>query len=428
MAVQKRPRGNGKESKTYYFRYQEKWINTGFSDKRLAEQEEAKLRKQFEEEAHGIFDTTYRKYANSKIEPNLKDYKAYLEKALNGSKQCDMIGYRIDILCKSLKWSKVSDITSNSFIQWRSTDKRSPKTLNEFLSSISGFLDWMVKAGRLEKNVIKDVERLSTKNRQTFKRRALTMDECSRLIEVVGKSKITYLLAIYTGLRRNELQQLKWDDVVFADDDRCFIVLRPETTKNGDGGIIPVHRMVAEELRLHRGIQRPKSDFVLNRIVPKIETHQRLLKKAGIPYVIDGNRRADFHALRHTYDTLMGNAGIPDSKRMLLMRHSDPKLTTQTYTDKNVIQLDEEVQSLPWIGKVDQPSKTEEIKWTGKWTSSLQKTGENVRQSENLDALEKMLQVFLGNRLIQPETVRDYLTKWYLERGSNPHVLADIGF
>ncbi len=427
MAVQKRRR-SGKESNTYYFKHKGSWVNTGFSDKRLAEQEESKLRKQFEEEAHGNFDTTYRKYAASKIEPNLQDYQSHLKKALGGSKQCDMIHYRIQILCKELKWKTIQDITSNSFIQWRSLNEKSPKTLNEYLSSIRGLLDWMVKSGRLERNPLKSIERLSTKNKQTFKRRALTMDECERLLNAAAHRKITYLLAIYTGLRRNELKQLKWTDIEFSEDGRCSIILRPETTKNGDGGIIPVHRMVAEELRLHRGTQKPKSDFVLYKILPIIDTHRRILKKAGIEYEVDGNRRADFHALRHTYDTMMGNVGIPDSKRMLLMRHSDPKLTTQVYTDRQVIQLDEDVQSLPWIGQKSESTEDEENEWTRKRTPCLQKTGENVRQLENSNVVFELLQVLERNGLIRAETIRDSLLKWYLERGSNPHSLARIGF
>ena len=427
MAVQKRRR-SGIESKTYYFKLKGSWVNTGFSDKRLAEQEESKLRKQFEEEAHGIFDTTYRKYVASKISTNLEDYLQHLNKALSGSKQCRMIQYRIQILCKALKWFKVRDITTNSFIQWRATDARSPITLNEYLSSSNGLLDWMVKSGRLEKNPLKTIERLSTKNKQTFKRRALTLEECERLLEAAGHRKVAYLLAIYTGLRRNELKQLRWDDVVFSDDGRCSIVLRPETTKNGDGGIIPVHQMVAEALRLHRATQKPKSNCVLHGVLPSIETHRRILKRAGIEYVADENRRADFHALRHTFDTLMGNKGIADSHRMILMRHSDPKLTTQTYTDRKVIQLDEEVQSLLWIGQKTGSTENEEVEWTPKRTRPMQKTGENVRQTENSNVVSDVLQVLDKYGLIQAETVRDCPTKWYLERGSNPHVLADIGF
>lgn len=420
MSVAKRQR-SGKESKSYYFKYKGRYVNTGFSDRRLAEQEEVRLRKKFEEEEHGIFTTTYKEYQNSKLEDNLKDYLQALAKDLDGSKQCSMVRSRILILKKDLKWTLIRDINTNSFVQWRTNNKRAPKTLNEFLSAINGFLNWMVDAGRLEKNHMKNVKRLSTKNSETFKRRALTLDEIKRLLVVAGKRRIVYLLAIYTGLRRNELKQLKWSDVHFGDDGRCSIVLRPETTKNGEGGILPVHTGLAEALKIHRSSQKPESPFVLNRLVARIESHKLLLKKVGIPYVDDDGRRADFHALRTTYNSMMGDVGIDNTKRMMLMRHNDPKLTTKTYNDQSVISLDDDIQRLPWV-------ETEDSEWTPKRTHFVQKRGEKVRNSEKNSFLEDLFQLLDKHGLINEKGVFELVNKWYPERVSNPHSLARIGF
>ncbi len=41
-----------------------------------------------------------------------------------------------------------------------------------------------------------------------------------------------------------------------------------------------------------------------------METHKRYLDKAGIAYLDDRGRRADFHALRHSYGTMLAKSGV----------------------------------------------------------------------------------------------------------------------
>jgi integrase len=45
------------------------------------------------------------------------------------------------------------------------------------------------------------------------RRRAITTEELSRLLEVAGKRRLLYLTAVYTGLRVDELRKLVWADL-----------------------------------------------------------------------------------------------------------------------------------------------------------------------------------------------------------------------
>jgi integrase len=63
---------------------------------------------------------------------------------------------------------------------------------------------------------------------------------------------------------------------------------------------------------------------------------RRDLKAAGIPYRDEQGRYADFHALRHTADTMLGLAGVAPRVRQQFMRHSDIRLTLQTYDDASL--------------------------------------------------------------------------------------------
>ena len=57
---------------------------------------------------------------------------------------------------------------------------------------------------------------------------------------------------------------------------------------------------------------------------------------------------------------------------MNLMRHSDPKLTVQTYVDKTLLQQAAAIERLPWFGEIVAG------KWTEKWTGPTVKTGPDV--------------------------------------------------
>jgi integrase len=53
----------------------------------------------------------------------------------------------------------------------------------------------------------------------------------------------------------------------------------------------------------------------------------------GIPYRDELGRRIDFHALRHSFNTMLQRRGLSPRAIMELMRHSDLRLSTGTYMD-----------------------------------------------------------------------------------------------
>jgi hypothetical protein len=76
-------------------------------------------------------------------------------------------------------------------------------------------------------------------------------------------------------------------------------------------------------------------------------TLQHDLERCGIPYKDDDGRVADFHALRHTYITALGKAGLPIKVHQTLARHADPKLTLNVYSHLTLHDTAEAVESLP---------------------------------------------------------------------------------
>jgi integrase len=177
--------------------------------------------------------------------------------------------------------------------------------------------------------------------------------------------------AVYTGLRKGELLGLQKTDVDLAS--RLIIVSRSYdrgTTKGGHAEAIPI----AAELvpYLHAALQASPSGLVfpdadgrmLSRHTPLEEVLRRALKHAGI--VEDWQhvcrkqgcgyaelapddqlrrcpthgmklwpkarvRRIRFHDLRHTTASLLMMAGVNPGAVQRILRHSDPRITTETY-------------------------------------------------------------------------------------------------
>jgi hypothetical protein len=83
------------------------------------------------------------------------------------------------------------------------------------------------------------------------------------------------------------------------------------------------------------------------KVLPRIPTHREYLAAAGIPWLDDAGRRADLHALRHSYGTLLSKGGVSPREVMSLMRHTDLRLTMKVYTDPHIFDLAGAVEKLP---------------------------------------------------------------------------------
>ena len=81
-----------------------------------------------------------------------------------------------------------------------------------------------------------------------------------------------------------------------------------------------------------------------------VKTLKADMKAAGIKQKDEQGRVVDFHALRMTADTMLGLAGVPPKVRMLFMRHSDIRLTMQTYDDSSLYELESAVKAMDRLG------------------------------------------------------------------------------
>ena len=99
--------------------------------------------------------------------------------------------------------------------------------------------------------------------------------------------------------------------------------------------------------------------------VPKRKTlFKRDLETANIPYPDEDGRQADFHALRHTFATMLHAGGANQAVTMQAMRHSDPRLTAVTYNDANLLPVSHAIFDLPNLGDGSLGSPIAHLIWT----------------------------------------------------------------
>ena len=154
----------------------------------------------------------------------------------------------------------------------------------------------------------------------------------------------TWLL-LERGFAGAELAQLEWRDV-HLDTTQPFITVRASVAKNHLQAMQPLTSDAVDALRELQSAEAKPHDRVFAGGIPRMKQFKKDLEAAQIPFVDSRGERADFHALRKTFGTMLTLAGIGQRTVMELMRHSDPRLTVKTYTDANMLPISDAVVSL----------------------------------------------------------------------------------
>ena len=320
-------------------------------DKRVAQQRLEQLVRDKQMEQTGILaPSAVRKAAQSPLEEHVGQYTADLTALKRDDQYIYELKNRIRRLIKECAWKQLKDVTADSFQTWRATQTLSPKTLNEYLGSISSLLNWMEKHERIARNPLQHVQKVQGNGAQVRPRRAFSDDEMQRLLAIAGARKVVYLTAVYTGLRRSELAALELRDL-HSEGEKPFINARASTTKNHQQAVIALHPELLAALRLHVTSLPAGGSRIFAGVMPTMKQFKADLKAAGIEFVNATGHRADFHSLRHTLATNLARAGTAPRVAMEIMRHSDMRLTAKTYTDAGLLPVADAVLKLPFLGK-----------------------------------------------------------------------------
>jgi integrase len=181
------------------------------------------------------------------------DYAAYLRgRAVSAGYLSDTVK-RLQRIIAETKWKLLGDVRPDSFLRWRAQLTCSAKTVKEYQLSLGAFLNYLVRVERLERNPLAKIEHVETRGRQVRPYRAFTEDELRKLFPIAGARLLVYQVMLYTGQRPEEVAALVWDDL-HLNEERPFVLVRVETTKDKDKRAVPLHPLLASALKVARPV------------------------------------------------------------------------------------------------------------------------------------------------------------------------------
>jgi len=167
--------------------------------------------------------------------------------------------------------------------------------------------------------------------------RIASPDEASKLIEALpGRDRALWSTALYAGLRRGELQALRWDDVDLAKGviriERAWDVREGEIEPKSRAGrrAVPIATVLRDYLVEHK--QRINGDgLVFGRPDGKAFDGSTVDARAKASWRNAGLESITLHEARHTFASLMIAAGVNAKALATYMGHASVTITYDRY-------------------------------------------------------------------------------------------------
>lgn len=259
---------------------------------------------------------------------------------------------------------QVHDGTLKPFIDHELKRGLAPKSINNVLGVVSAVLNksarvwrggdgkpWLCQAPPL-------ITRLSLKGRQA-RAYPLSWDEQDKMFRLLPVHMAeAALFTVNTGLRDQEVCNLRWDWEVPVRELDTHVFILPETmTKTNTERVVVLNRIASQVINAQRG---KHSEFVftyLGRPLARLHNSawKRAWKKAGLPVgcqVVKG-----VHNLRHTFGRRLRGAGVCLETRKALLGHAHGDITTH-YSAAELNELLEAVEKIVDRGVAQAPALT----------------------------------------------------------------------
>jgi len=390
----KRKKDRRDRNKPYYITYTtasgKRRTVVGCTDKAKSEEIQRKLEADVQLEIRGIIDPAHQRITDQSRRPAAEHVEEFLRELTNRRAQAHSKRYlsqvraRLTAVIDETGILALTDLSSERvslFIAQLRGRELSGNTINEYIGTLKSFTRWCAQTSRLRIDPLSMLSKQNTSEiEKTRPRRALLADDVGSLLAAArmrpeyelrtirrGKNagkqvaklrprtleraqakgverSLAYLLAIWTGLRRSELAALEWRDIRL-DTHPAQILLRAVTTKSKRADSIALHPQIAQALRDYRPENAQQEDRVLV-TVPGMKVLKADLLMAGISFKTDAGR-VDLHSLRTSLGTYLSAHGVPLRLAQAHLRHTDPRLTANIYTDERSLPVAAAIIELP---------------------------------------------------------------------------------
>jgi integrase len=279
----------------------------------------------------------------------------------------------------------IAIVTSRDITDFR--DRResfglAPSTLNTDIDVLSAAFNAALKQGHISVNPCAAIEPLKDK---LVHKSVFTPEQVTAILKAVGEMEFAaprggkldqqsnemlrrdwrglILTAFYTGLRLGDAASLQWKHIDLVSEIKT---IRFNQGKTGDEIITVVHPALEDYLL---SLPAPKTDeaFLFPSLAQQAQRHvsplskafRKIMQRARIEQSVIRERSESsesgrkvyalsFHSLRHSFASILANAGVSEELRMALTGHTE-RQTHKRYTHHELTRLRDAIAVLPRI-------------------------------------------------------------------------------
>jgi len=310
-------------------------------------------------------DVALKVTGDSIVAPTSEEYLREWLKAVearNASGTSERYSNTVDLFLQSLGASAKAPVTAvtsaqvENFLTRRLKSGLAPKTVIVDLKTLNTAFRRAEAYGIILKNPVAAVQ--PPKN-ESSERDLFTHAEVQKLIEAAPSLdwQTLIILGYFLGARLSDCVHMKWENV---HPEEGVIVYHQK--KTGKKIVVPMHYHLIEHLDHLSKIHT--EGFLCPSLAAKgpggkhglSESFKRIVRNAGMDLMIiqgKGTRkftRRTFHSLRHSFNSMLANAGVSEELRMKLTGHSSRDVHTR-YTHFEVEALKNAVTAIPTFSK-----------------------------------------------------------------------------
>lgn len=267
-----------------------------------------------------------------------------------------------------LNIAAVSSKDIADFRDQREAQGLAPSTLNGDIAILSAAFNGALRQGHIGVNPCLAIE--PVKDKAAARKATFTPAQVTALIEAAKSEDWKGLISVayYCGQRLGDCANLQWKQIDLAGEIKTIRFQQGKTGKEVPMVIHPALEKILSALREARKVVPLSSEddeaFVFpslaGRNISPLSKHFRgkLMARAGIKQRVirerdesGSGRRVNaltFHSLRHTFNSVLANAGIPEETRMALTGHTTRQMN-QTYTHRELSIYRDAVAVLPSV-------------------------------------------------------------------------------
>jgi integrase len=296
---------------------------------------------------------------------HLDDFEGHLRSKGVSAEQVKLVVGRCRKIVDGCGFTYIGDLAASrvqTYLAELRTAGASIQTSNHYLRAVKQFTRWLVRDRRTNDDRLAHMSGGNVKLDRRHDRRALTNDELGRLIDAAQTGPVVlgmtgpdramlYGVAVSTGLRASELASLT-PESFDLDRQPPTVTVEAAYSKHRRQDVLPLRPNLVPALQVWLG-ENPAGCPVWPGKWAKAKLAglmlKRDLKAAGVAYVDEDGRYADFHSLRHTFITRLAMANVPVKVAQSLARHSDVNLTPSRYAHVGVFDQASAIASLPLL-------------------------------------------------------------------------------